>query len=541
MKIAIPQLNYHAGDLAKNSELIQQAIGRAKKEKADLIVFPELSLCGSFPHDLLEREHFIEESRLVIEKIASTCTGIAAVIGAPNLDKEYGFLYDSAYFIKDGEVCDGVHKSILSDCDIYEDSRYFVDGSSDIGENNPIRYQGKIIRVLFDEYEAEFIEQEDDIVLFIQTSPFTVAATKERQTFLSSVAKEMRKDVIYVGRSGAETSFIFDGNSMVFNRNGRLVAKLREFSDDFQVVDVDAIDKLPIIENRATDEIEQMHKALVAGLKDYFYKNKFTKAVVGLSGGIDSALVAALAVEAIGKENVLGVLMPSEFSTDHSVKDAQELATNLGIEHHIIPIKSVYSQYIDTLHPLFHSQPFNVAEENLQARIRGTLLFAISNKFGHIVLNTSNKSEAAVGYGTLYGDLCGSLCVIGDMLKTKVYLLAHYINKVYKTNANNANKELIPTHILTKAPSAELHPGQKDQDALPEYAILDKIVEGYVENNLSEHEIVAQNVDTDGKLNKEVVAHVVRLIEKSEYKRAQCPPALKLTKKTFGCGRRMGF
>ncbi|MDL2231483.1 NAD+ synthase [Porphyromonadaceae bacterium OttesenSCG-928-L07] len=522
MNIAIPQLNYFAGNVQKNYEIILHAIQKAKTQKADLILFPELAICGSFPQDLLEKEYFIEECRLAIDKLAGECGTMAAVIGAPNLDSHSGIMYNSAYFIQNGEVTDGVHKTILCDYDVYEESRYFVAGE----ENTSIRYKNKNIRILFDEYESEFIEKNDDIIVFIGNIPFTTESLNYKQQAFSSIAKGCSKSVISISRSGANTSVVFDGNSMVYNPKGQEVIRLKEFEEDFHIVNINQIASLPPVKAVQQKNIATIHKALIAALKDYFYKNNFQKALLGLSGGIDSALVAALVTEAIGKENVMGVLMPSEFSTDHSVKDAEDLAKNLGIAYEIIPIKNIYDQYLGSLAPLFKDLPFNVAEENLQARSRGALLFAISNKFGHIVLNTSNKSETAVGYGTLYGDLCGSLSVISDIYKTEVYELSRYMNR---------NGIIIPENTITKAPSAELRPGQKDQDSLPDYDVLDKILKLYIEENLSEKSIINKGFD------KETVHRILSLVDRNEYKRAQCAPTIKVSKKAFRCGRKMPF
>lgn len=522
MRIAIPQLNYHTGNIRKNKEIMLEAIKKAQAEKAELIIFPELSVCGSFPRDLLEKEPFIEECRLAVEQLAMACGDMAAIIGAPNLDTQNGIMYNSAYFIQNGEVVDGVHKTILSDYDLFEESRYFVAGE----DNTSIRYKNQNIRVLFDEYESDFIEKNDSFVIFIGTSPFSTEAQKNRMAVFSEISSRYSKNTIYAGRCGSSGSVLFDGNSMAFNFKGKLVHRLNEFEEELQVVDVRQLGSVPPLNVRATDRIEQIHRALVSGLRDYFYKHGFTKAVLGLSGGIDSALVAALAAEAIGKDNVLGILMPSEFSTSHSVTDAEDLAKNIGMPHQTISIRDIFDQFLQQLKPLFGDAPFNVAEENIQARIRGILVMAASNKFGHILLNTSNKSETAVGYGTLYGDLCGSLAVIGDVYKTDVYRLARYINR---------NGIVIPENTITKAPSAELRPDQKDQDSLPEYDVLDAILKLYIEENLSSERIIESGYPAD------IVEKTIGMVDRNEYKRAQCAPNLRISTKAFGIGRKMPF
>lgn len=522
MRIALPQLNYVAGNPGRNRDRMLQTIEKAKTAGADLIVFPELAICGPFPQDLLEKEQFIGECRLYIEKLAVACGPMAAVIGGPNLDSQTGIMYNSAYFIQNGEVTDGVHKTVLSDYDIFSESRYFVAGE----DNQPIRYKNRNLRILFDEYESEFIEKTDHLIIHIGLSPFTAESLHERHRIFSSIAKKYAKTVISVNPVGGATSILLDGNTMIYNPKGELIRQLNEFEEDFFILDTRQISEAPAVKQSRNNNIASVHKALVHGIRDYFNKHGFTKAILGLSGGIDSAVVAALAAEALGKENVFGLLMPSEFSSDHSVKDARDLAENIGMPYETIPIKPIYESYLQQLQPLFGDLPFNVAEENLQSRARGMLVMAMSNKFGYIVLNTSNKSEAAVGYGTLYGDLCGSLSVIGDVYKTDVYKLAQDINH---------KKIIIPENTITKAPSAELRPGQKDQDSLPDYPTLDRILTLYIENNLSEEEIVKQG------FAPELTRKITGMVEFNNYKRAQCPPILKVSPKAFGMGRRMPF
>lgn len=522
MRIAIPQIDYTTGDIAGNTEKIIRAIQKAKTEKAELVVFPELAVCGTMSQDLFEKEDFINECRLSVERIASRCDRIAAIVGAPNLDSENGIMYNSAYFIQDGEVSDGVHKTILSDYDLFSESRYFVAGE----DNTPIRYKNKNLRIIFDEYEADTIDKQDNIVIYIGITPFSATSQSTRQQTLASLAKQYGRAFLAVNYVGADTAIIYDGHSSLHNPQGQLIARLKGFDEDFTVIDTDHITKMPALKPQAEDKITLIHKALVMGIRDYFRKNGFTSAILGLSGGIDSAVVAALTAEALGAEHVRGLLMPSGFSTDHSVQDAVDLAKNIGLQHDIIPIKDIYEQYLQTLKPLFQELPFNVAEENLQARIRGTLVMAMSNKFGCIALNTSNKSEAAVGYGTLYGDLCGSLSVIGDVYKSDVFQLARHINKT---------KPIIPENTITKEPSAELRPNQKDQDSLPPYKELDAILQLYIEENLSTQAII------DKGYKKEVVNKTIGLVDGSNYKRSQCPPILRVSNKAFGVGRKYPF
>lgn len=520
MRIAIPQLNYYIGNIQENTELIVRAIKKAKAEKAELIVFPELAVCGIFPQDLLEREYFIDSCRLAIEKIALLCDSIAAIIGAPNLDTESGIMYNSAYFIQNGEVVNGVHKTILSDYDVFDESRYFIAGE----ENQCIRYKNQNLRILFDEYETEYIDKQDHIVILIGASPFTAESLSYRQEILADLSRKYRKPIVSANPVGGYTSLTFDGNSMIYDPQGALIYKGLDFREDFVVIDTNK--KMPALKTVEESPVAQTYKALIMGIRDYFRKNGFSKAILGLSGGIDSAVVAALTAEALGPENVLGLLMPSEYSTDHSVQDALDLAGNINMPYHVLPIKDIYNQYLVSLEPLFQGQPFNVAEENLQARIRGGVVMAMSNKFGYIALNTSNKSEMAVGYGTLYGDLCGSLSVIGDIYKTDIFKLARHINR---------KNRIIPENTITKAPSAELRPGQKDQDSLPDYNILDEILKLYIEKNLSAQAIISRGFD------KMIVEKTISLVNRNEYKRAQCPPIIKVSEKAFGNGRRFPY
>lgn len=522
MIIAISQLNFKAGDIQGNSEKMISAIQKARKAKAELIVFPELAVCGALPLDLLEKEEFVNECRLAIEKIASHCTQLAAIIGGPNLDSENGIMYNSAYFIQNEEVVDGVHKNILSDYDIFSESRYFIAGE----DNTPIRYKNQNIRIIFDEYEAEFIEKTDSFVICMGMTPFTVNSCKNKQQTLAALSQKYSKNIISVNHCGSYTSVLFDGNSMVYNYKGKQIIRLQEFEEDFVLFDTNKAGTQPVLPHSEHHKIALIHKALVFGIRDYFEKNGFSKAILGLSGGIDSAVVAALAAEALGAENVMGLLMPSRYSTDHSVTDAENLAKNIGMPYKTLAIKDIYDQYLNTLEPLFENHPFNVAEENIQARIRGMLVMAMSNKFGYIALNTSNKSEAAVGYGTLYGDLCGSLGTIGDVYKTEIYELARHINN---------NGTIIPENTITKAPSAELRPGQKDQDSLPEYSVLDAILRLYIEENLAPEAIINKGFD------KTTVLKVTGMVKNNEYKRAQCPPIIKVSEKAFGPGRKYPF
>lgn len=366
------------------------------------------------------------------------------------------------------------------------------------------------------------MEQEPDLMINISASPFDTEHHANRLKILKNNSTKYKLPIVYVNHVGAQTDLIFDGGSMVMSAEGNILKQLSFFEEDFTIWEDSEITKHT--EDKAPQSIDAIQKALVLGISDYFSKLGFKKALVGLSGGIDSALTAALAVEALGKENVVGILMPSEFSSEHSIEDAIQLADNLGIERHIIPIKDTFSSFQKDLGPLFNDLPFGLAEENLQARTRGTLLMGVSNKFGYILLNTSNKSEAAVGYGTLYGDMNGGLSVIGDLYKTKVFELSKHLN---------IKSEIIPFNTITKAPSAELRPDQKDSDSLPEYEVLDSILTLYIEEQKGRKDIIEMGFNSD------LVSKIVKLVNLNEYKRKQTAPVLRISKKAFGLGRRM--
>lgn len=543
MRIALAQLNYHIGNFEYNTDKIISSINKAKEEKADLIVFSELSVCGYPPLDLLEKQEFIENTLSAIEKISENCDTIAAIVGAPviNTNSKGKNLYNSAYFIEDKKVKSITNKTLLPNYDIFDEYRYFEPNT----EFNTIEFKGKRIALTICEdlwekqpSENKFSKQElyrmspmenlsklsPDMVINIAASPFAYTQETTRESILEECSKKYNLPLIYVNQTGGNTDLIFDGNSVVINSKGEIVKKLKQFEEDIAFIDCNEINNLDILDTDKKDYIEDIHDALVLGVRDYFDKNGLTKATLGLSGGIDSAVVVCIAARALGPENVRVLLMPSQYSTDHSIKDAVDLAENLGIQYDIVPIKDIFTSYEGALKEIFADKPFDVAEENIQARIRGTLLMGISNKFGNILLNTSNKSEAAVGYGTLYGDMNGALAVIGDVYKTDVFSLARFINK---------EREIIPVNTIVKPPSAELRPDQKDQDSLPPYDILDAILKSYIESNMSEKEIIAKGYDT------EIVTKAIRLVKFNEYKRYQTPPTLRVSSKAFGFGRRI--
>lgn len=534
MKIALAQINVIIGDFEGNSSTIIKKIEEAKLNGIDLIVFPELSVCGYPPQDFLEFDDFIQKSYLAVESIAKHCNGIAAIVGSPtkNPNIEGKNLYNSACFLTDGKVQAYAHKALLPNYDIFDEYRYFEPSKS----FSCITFKGKKIALTICEdiwdidddplYTLspmkELLRENPDFAINISASPFSYAHLENREKVVSYWAKKGNLPVFYVNYWGAQTELIFDGNSLVSNTNGEIIAKGKAFEEDLIVIDTD---NLPSpLTNYKEEKVARIYQALVCGIKDYFQKMGFKKALLGLSGGIDSALTATLAVDALGAENVTGILLPSKFSSDHSVSDAEQLAINLGMSYTTIPIEPIFQSFEKALEPLFKGLPFNVAEENLQSRIRGTLLMAHSNKFNGILLNTSNKSEAAVGYGTLYGDMNGGLAVLGDVYKTEVYELSNYINR---------DIERIPKNSIQKAPSAELRPGQKDSDSLPDYDILDKILYQYIEQRKGPNDIIAMGFD------ESLVKRILRMVNKVEFKRKQTAPILRISIKAFGHGRRM--
>lgn len=533
MKIALAQLNYHIGNFELNTSKIIEAIHQAKSEKTDLIVFAELAVCGYPPRDFLEFSDFILLCTQAIHKIAAECTGIAAVVGAPSINPEPAGknLYNSAYFLEEGMVKSVHHKSLLPNYDVFDEYRYFEPNR----HFGIVEYQNKRLALTVCEdiwnvspdplYVVKPMEElmkfQPDMLINIAASPFNYGQHEIRKQVLEDNIKQYGIPVVYVNHVGAQTELIFDGGSMVADSKGKTVLQLPFFEENISYFDTEK-DHCEVV--TATSKIERIHAALVIGIKDYFKKMGFTKAILGLSGGIDSALVLELAAEALGSENVLAVLLPSAFSSDHSVDDAMQLVENLGCNYEKIPIEPVFESVNNSLKPVFNDKPFDVTEENIQARIRAVLLMAISNKYSYILLNTSNKSEAAVGYGTLYGDMCGGLSVLGDVYKTQVYELANFINR---------DKEIIPQHTITKPPSAELRPGQKDSDSLPEYDILDEILHKYIELKLGPADLIRSGYAP------EMVHRIMKLVNTNEYKRYQAPPILRVSPKAFGMGRRM--
>ncbi len=539
MKIALAQLNYHIGNFKENTKKIISTIEEAAERGADLIVFSELSLGGYPALDFLAFDDFMEEAAHAAREIAGHCQQIACILGLP-IWNEHAFgkrLYNAAYFIEEGEIKAIVRKGLLPNYDVFDEYRYFEPAR----EFQCVPFKGRKIALTICEdlwnvaeerlYAVSpmdrLIEEQPDLMINIAASPFHYCHAEDRLEVLRTNAQKYRLPLFYVNQVGAQTELVFDGGSMVFDKEGHLRGSLSYFEEDMQLFELEDI----LLPREAgsqplavEEDIAQIHDALVLGIRDYFVKSGFTKAVLGLSGGIDSAVVCALAAEALGSENVVAVLMPSQFSSDHSVKDALDLVEAIGCRHETIPIHAASAAFEDILAPVFQGLPFNLTEENIQARSRGVILMALSNKFGYVLLNTSNKSECAVGYGTLYGDMCGALSVIGDVYKTQVFSLARYINR---------ERTIIPEHTLTKAPSAELRPDQKDSDSLPPYDVLDAILFQHIEKEKGFDAIAQQGWDPT------LVQRILKMVNGAEFKRYQTAPILRVSPKAFGMGRRM--
>ena len=537
LKIAIAQLNYHIGNFRGNLLSMQEALDAAKADSVDLIVFSELAICGYPPRDLLEFDDFIEQCYDALNELASQCHGIAAIVGGPSRNSAYAGknLFNAAFLLEDGIIKEEVHKSLLPNYDIFDEYRYFEpDRNVKCILVNGCKIALTICEDLWNVVDPlytfspmeKLMEEGPDLMVNIAASPFDYAQLEKREEVLKLNCEKYGLPIIYVNHIGAQTELIFDGNSLVKNSAGNTIHKLPSFEEGIGICEFEngeiRVDATEVQEGDS--RIGRINDALVLGIQDYFRKLGFSKAILGLSGGIDSAVTLALAVEALGSENVHSLLMPSMYSSDHSIDDSIELCENLGSLYDVVPISSAYNQLEGDLVPLFQGKGFDVTEENLQARLRGVILMAYSNKHGNILLNTSNKSEAAVGYGTLYGDMNGGISVLGDVYKTEVFELAEHMNK---------KGEVIPRNIITKPPSAELRPDQKDSDSLPDYAILDKILHLYIEQRMGPNEIITQGFDDA------LVTRILSLVNMNEYKRFQTPPILRISPKAFGMGRRM--
>ncbi len=552
MKIFLAQQNYHIGNFESNTKKIIHAIEEAKQQGGDLVVFSELSVCGYAPRDFLEFTDFIDKSYAAIDIIKQHADTIGVLIGAPDRNpvKEGKDLFNAAFLLYEKEIKGVAHKTCLPNYDVFDEYRYFEPAY----DWHILEFKGKRLAVTICEdiwnlgdnplYRNcpmdELMKQQPDLMINLSASPFDYTHDEDRKATIKANVIKYKLPMFYCNAVGSQTEIVFDGASLVFDAAANLCGQLPMFEEalrSFIVLDDGTIDA-PVIEAaaRMPDKelepialnahlnIKQVHDALVSGISDYFSKMGFSKAILGSSGGIDSAVTLALACTALGKENVNAVLMPSQFSTAHSVNDAEQLSLNLGNPYDIIPIENIYHSFLNELKPIFKELPFSVAEENIQSRSRGNILMAIANKFGYILLNTSNKSELATGYGTLYGDMAGGIGVLGDCYKLQVYALAKYINR---------DKAVIPNNIIAKPPSAELRHGQKDADSLPDYEILDKILYQYIERTKGPDEIKAQGFDAA------LVDRVLKMVNVNEYKRNQFCPIIRISPKAFGVGRRM--
>lgn len=574
MKIALAQQNYHIGNFEDNTWKIIGAIQYAKSRGADLVVFSELSICGYAPRDFLEFNDFINECYRAIDIIKEHTDDIGVIVGCPLRNPEIAGkdLFNAAWLLYQKKVHGVARKTLLPNYDIFDEYRYFEPAY----EHAVIPFKGKKIALTICEdmwnlgenplYRLapmdELIRQQPDLMINISASPFDYDHDIDRIEIIRANVLKYKLPMFICNAVGAQTEIVFDGGSLVMDASGRVVKQMKYFEEDFAIVDEEEVNnpaaggsptsgfQLSVPDARLQDSdfdkemrvskvsdpdliidyltadknIREIYQALVLGIRDYFRKMGFSKAILGSSGGIDSAVTLALACEALGKDNVRAILMPSQYSTGHSVSDAEQLSKNLGNPYDIVPIKEVYDAFLATLKPVFKDLPFSLAEENIQSRTRGNLLMAIANKFGYILLNTSNKSELATGYGTLYGDMAGGLSVLGDVYKMQVYALARYINR---------NGTIIPENIIYKAPSAELRPDQKDSDSLPEYHLLDKVLYQYIEKRQGPKEIVAKGID------EALVSRILKLVNTNEYKRNQFCPIIRVSCKAFGVGRRM--
>jgi NAD+ synthase (glutamine-hydrolysing) len=564
MKIALAQQNYHIGNFEENIKKIVAGIQWAKHQQADLVVFSELCVCGYPPRDFLEFADFVNKCYNAIDEIKVQADSIGVLIGSParNPQPEGKDLFNAAFLLYEKEVKAEIHKTLLPNYDVFDEYRYFEPAF----HWKVMEFKGKKLAVTICEdiwnmgdnplYRITPMEKlmpfSPDVMINLSASPYNYAQDVVRNSIVKAHTKKYRLPMLYCNTVGSQTEIVFDGGSLVYDGNGNQVKEMKYFEEDYQVFDLDALscadqaaqknensgieeryyysaaevgkgeDTLAYLTNQKN--IDEIYRALVLGIRDYFGKMGFQKAILGASGGIDSAVTQAIAAEALGTENVRAVLMPSPFSSAHSVADAEMLSKNLGTQYDIVPIAAIYESFLKELQPLFHDLPFGVAEENVQARTRGNLLMAVANKFGYILLNTSNKSELAVGYGTLYGDMAGGLSVLGDVYKMQVYALAEFINR---------EKEIIPRNIITKAPSAELRPGQKDTDSLPPYDILDRVLYQYIELRNGPRDIIAQGYDAS------LVARILKMVNTNEYKRNQFCPIIRVSAKAFGVGRRV--
>ena len=552
MKICIAQQNYHIGNFKQNTEKMLCAIEEATKQGADIILFSEMSVCGYPARDFVEFNDFINKCYESIETIKHAADTIGVLIGSParNPNQKGKDLYNAAFFLYDQKIVAEIHKTLLPTYDVFDENRYFEPAD----DWKVVPFKGKKLAITICEdiwnlgdnplYRIcpmdKMMDQQPDILLNLSASPFDYTHDEDRKATIKANVEKYKKPLFYCNAVGSQTEIVFDGASLVFDKDANLCGALPMFESAIQIFECneDGTINAPILEPAARVpnkelnpvklmpelNIDQVYKALVLGVKDYFNKMGFKRAILGSSGGIDSAVTLAIACDALGKENVHAILMPSPYSTEHSVDDAVQLSKNLNNPYDIIPIKDVYETFLSTLKPIFKDLPFSLAEENIQSRSRGNILMAIANKIGYVLLNTSNKSELATGYGTLYGDMAGGLGVLGDCYKMQVYALANYINR---------NEKIIPQNIIDKAPSAELRPDQKDSDSLPDYSTLDQILYQYIEKRADPSVIKSLGFDAA------LVDRTLKMVNNNEYKRNQFCPIIRISPKAFGVGRRV--
>jgi NAD+ synthase (glutamine-hydrolysing) len=543
LRIALAQINTIVGDISGNQKKIAQYIGKAKANEADVVTFPELAITGYPPEDLLYKDNFVKDNLRALQALAKSVKDIIAIVGFVDMDKNKK-LFNAAAIISGGRVKGVFHKKDLPNYGVFDEKRYFKEG------NTPHVYSlGKLtlgVNICEDIWNDQGMHRWEaqagaDVLINISSSPYDLSKLERRKKLLTTRARQNKAFICYTNLVGGQDELVFDGASMIVDPQGKIIANARQFEEDLLVADLEIKKTKPrktksVVSLSSSvkpkqepvsrqlspwlSQTERIYKALVLGTRDYVEKNGFKKVVVGLSGGVDSALVATIAVEALGKDQVIGISMPSRFSSAGTQSDAKQIAKNLGIKFLEIPIEPVFVSFNEVLQPHFGGLPFNIAEENLQARIRGTILMAFSNKFGWLVLTTGNKSEIAVGYCTLYGDMSGGFAVIKDVPKTKVYEIAELINA--------QGGEVIPKSIIERAPTAELRENQCDQDSLPPYPVLDQLLKAYVEEHRSVGNLAKLNSD------KELIQKVIGMIDRSEYKRRQAPPGVKITPRAFG-------
>ena len=535
MRIALGQFNAVVGDLDGNAEKMRQMYAEAVEADVGLLIFPELAICGYPPEDLLHKQHFLRDCSLFVERLAADCPQKILLVGFAERD---GFnIYNSAAVLKAGKVSTIYHKALLPNYGVFDERRYFQSGDEPlVMKLNGVNVAVTICQDIWEtEWLSSFLKNSGRIhmVLNISASPFQIGKLEKRQEVIRRCAAEFDCAVAYCNLVGGQDELIFDGRSMIADSTGEVVARARAFDEDMLIADIsiatgNSVKVQPLAPqvSQPVSLIDEVYQALVLGTRDYAHKNGFEKVLLGLSGGIDSSVTAAIAVDALGADNVVGISMPSQFNSPETISDAERLAKNLGIEFHTIPIGPVLSEFHKSMQIVDGWDDSGLAYENLQARIRGCILMSLSNKFGSLVLTTGNKSETAVGYTTLYGDTAGGFGVIKDVPKTTVYSLAEHINET-------AGSQVIPRDVITRPPSAELRPDQKDSDSLPDYDLLDRILIGYVEEDKSVTQLVEQG------LPKDVVEKVIRMVDRNEYKRRLSPPGIRITPKAFGKDRRL--